>query len=163
MPIERGSAQDPVLNSLPLCCREFPASVGRGHLFVRIAALDAADEFALLGLPGDDRDLARFGRTDRRLALVQTQSGFSCLGIGAVTLIAGIRQQGLDISLIRDFRRSAGRGEAGICRQVCRGRLFHIRFSLVICLPNGPLVADQLDRRKVRNDGRAGLGCELNP
>ena len=123
MILVRGTLEDPTLEGGDLLWCQLLVELGRGHELLRIGMDDAFEQFTAVGLGGEDGDLAGFGRFKCRVLSIQAQAALAFLVIGAVTLKAGVGQDGADVPVeiefgwagnIRGLNRAAGlRGEQG--------------------------------------------------
>ncbi len=93
-----GPLRDPAANQFHLLRRRFFPRFERGHSFVRIVRRHPAKGLALLGLFGDEREMAaEIGKGAR--FRIQPQIGFPLLGIGAMTIEAISRQDRPHVSI----------------------------------------------------------------
>ena len=72
-------------------------------------AQDAEDEFARVGFAGDDGGEFGFSAGEGGVALVEAEAGFAVRGVGAVAVVAVLREDGLDVAAEVDL----GGGESG--------------------------------------------------
>ncbi len=104
MLLVRGSLRDPSANQFDIRFSELLVELARWHPFVIICGQrDAAEQFRVLGRPGNNR-LAVQGL----IANIESQIGFACFLVGAVTSETLVRQQ--RANLVRErYRCRCGR------------------------------------------------------
>lgn len=95
-----GSLFDPADEELLFVFGQWLRMVRRRHAVV-VAAGDAGDDFACLGITGSDRAVAVAVRNGR-IADIQPEVGFACAGIGAMTGEAAVREDRPDIAIELD-------------------------------------------------------------
>ena len=100
MSLVLGSLIDPFAqNSLLFLRQRLPAVDWRHMVVVTDGQEDPVDQFAVLGIPLDDRGIPRLGGLEGSLCQVETQTALPFLFIGAVTVKAGIRQDGSNVAI----------------------------------------------------------------
>lgn len=77
--------------------------VGRGHHFFVVVADDAEDEFTVGALAGDDHGGAVF-RAEGAFLGVEAELGLAAFFVGAVAMVALVREDGLDVATEVDRR-----------------------------------------------------------
>ena len=81
--------------------------VGRRHHFLWVGAGDAEDDFALRAFAGDDYGRVIF-HAERTVLGVEAEFGFASALIGAVAVVALVRQDRADVAAVVDRRRRGG-------------------------------------------------------
>ena len=108
-----GAFGDPAAEEVLLRLGEFAIRIGGGHDLLGIVAQDAEDEFARVGFAGDDGGEFGFSAGEGGVALVEAEAGFAVRGVGAVAVVAVLREDGLDVAIEADGRGRGGTGERG--------------------------------------------------
>ena len=88
---------DPALEQRNLCGTQRLARVGRWHAQFSVITGDARDEFTGIRLPRGNDPLVR------HCCNVETQVGLPMIGVGAVTIVAAVREQRTDVSIEVDL------------------------------------------------------------
>lgn len=94
----RGTGGDPLLEEIFLSGGECAVRLWRRHHLLRIVAEDAGDEFAVVGLTGDNGDESGFTGGEGGVAQVEAEAALARLGIGAVAAVTVFREDRLDVA-----------------------------------------------------------------
>ena len=123
-----GALGDPAAEELLLFGRERLVGLVRGHGIAFVENAD--DDLALVRVARDDGEDSVFGLFDGLVADVEPQPGLAGVRIETVAVEAGVRHDGPDVAVKRNFRRSgrlgsvhAGQGNKGDTED--EGDFFH--------------------------------------
>ena len=94
---------DPLAQRLALLRRKRAVGIQRRHHVIRVRGEDAHDQFALLGLAGNDRAFAQ-----RDFAVIEAQLGFALVRVRAVAMKAVLRKDRANVAIEVDALGRAG-------------------------------------------------------
>ena len=103
-----GTGGDPVAEEGALGVGERAVGVGRRHDFVRVRGDEAFDEFAFVGVAGDEGVFGEGGVAD-----VEAEVGFAFIGVLAVAVEAVFAEDGADVAVEGDLCGWGGDREGG--------------------------------------------------
>ncbi len=89
----RSALGDPAAEKIFLRGGEFAVRFRRGHHLLLVVAENARDEFAVVGLAGDNGRKFGFAAGEGGVAAVEAQAGFAGGGVGAVAVITVFREE----------------------------------------------------------------------
>ena len=105
-----GPCGDPSFQNQLVTLAERQLRFGRRHHLARIGGLNPRDQFARLGMTGNNRHLPRPCRADGSIPNIQPQTAAQGFVVGTMTLVAVLRQDRPHVASECDFYGSFGGG-----------------------------------------------------